>query len=117
MGSLARFRPGLERALALVGTHTVEDLVQRVVDGKAQVWEEGEALIITEVLQYPQKRVLRFWAATGELEDCITLSRRILEWGKEQGCKLALLTGRRGWTKPLRTEGWTEKLAVLTKEL
>lgn len=115
--SLEKFRPGLEKALALVGTHSMADLVKRVQGGQAQLWVVGEAFIITEIIDYPQKRVLRFWVATGELDACIALSRRIMKWGKRRGCELALLTGRRGWTKPLRKEGWTEKLAVLSQEL
>lgn len=115
--SVERFRPGIEKALALTGTHDLNDMLKRILAGDAQVWVKDEAFIVTEVVDFPQKKVLRFWLATGELEDCLALARRIETWGKKQGCELAMLYGRRGWTKPLRAEGWTEKIAVLTKEL
>lgn len=118
MEGLERFRPGLEKALKLGGdTHTVRDVVEMILDNRAQIWIVGNALIVTEVLQFPRKRVLRFWLATGNGEDCIAVSRRVLEWGKEQGCDLAMITGRRGWVRALRDEGWTETMTVLTQEL
>lgn len=114
-----QFRPGLEKALAVggVGTHSLTDVIDRVSEGKAQIWWEGDAFILTEIRQYPRKKVLRFWLATGELDQVIVLHRRILEWAKEQGCEAAIITGRRGWTKALRSEGWAETMAVLTREL
>lgn len=116
--SLDRFRPGVEEALAHGGdTHSVEDMAELILSGRAQLWVQRDALIVTEIRDYPQKRVLRFWLATGDLEDCIALHRHIMEWGREKGCNLAIITGRRGWIKPLRSEGWTEAMSVLTQEL
>ncbi len=92
-------------------------MAELILDGRAKLWVESEALIVTEVLQFPRKRALRFWLATGDIEACLTLHRRVLEWGAEQGCDFAITTGRKGWTKPLRVEGWTETLVVLEQEL
>jgi hypothetical protein len=115
--SVERFRPGIEKALALAGTHDMDDLLRRILSGKAKLWVEDEAFIVTEIHEYPLQKVLRFWIATGDLDDCMKLRGKIEKWGKEQGCTLAMTYARRGWTKPLRVEGWTDKMAVLTKEL
>lgn len=117
--SLSRFAPGLQKALDLAGnTHTLYDVVEQIQRGDAQLWTQDEALIVTEVLQYPQRKAVRFWLATGELLDCIRLSRQIVKWAKNEGCSLAIIEGRRGWVRALRDEeGWTEKMTVLTREL
>jgi hypothetical protein len=116
--NLSSFRPGLEKALALGGsTHTVDDVLDQIARGDAQLWVDDRAIVVTEVRQCPRKKVLYAWLATGELDACVTLLRRAVEWGTEQGCELAIATGRKGWTKPLRSEGWTETLVVLEQEL
>ena len=118
MDSLEKFRPGLKKALAIAGnTHTIADVAQLLLDSRAQLWVDEDAIVVTEILQYPRKKVLRIWITTGELEPCLKLIRRVLKWGKEEDCDFAVGTGRRGWLKPLRREGWTETLAVYEQEL
>lgn len=108
----------LQRALDMGGgTHTIGDVAAQVADGAAQVWIEDGACLVTEVQDTPRRRVLRFWLAAGELEPVIALSRKVLAWGKEQGCEMATLTGRRGWVRALRDEGWSESLTVMTREV
>lgn len=99
------------------GTHDLEDLAQQIRDGSAQLWVEDGACLVTEVQDTPRKRVLRFWLAAGELEPVVALSRKVLAWGKEQGCEMATLVGRRGWVRALRDEGWSESLTVMTREV
>lgn len=108
----------LRHALELAGgTHTIDDVWEQVREGSAQLWVEEGACLVTEVQDTPRKRVLRFWLAAGELEPTIALSRKVLAWGKEQGCDMASLTGRRGWDKVLREEGWSPSLTVMTREV
>lgn len=84
---------------------------------EAQWWETDRAVIITEIDGAPRAKVLRFWLATGELEEVIALSRGVLEWGKRIGCTQATFAGRRGWEKVLGAEGWSPKLIVMTREI
>jgi hypothetical protein len=109
---------GLREALSLAGgTHSFEDMLRQIQDGSAQVWCDEGACLVTEVIASPQKRVLHFWLATGELEPVVALSRRVIAWGKEQGCTMATLSGRRGWTRVLTTEGWSPATVVMTREV
>jgi hypothetical protein len=40
-----------------------------------------------------------------------------MEWGKGEGCESATGTGRRGWVRALKREGWTPTHTLISKEL
>jgi hypothetical protein len=107
---------GLQKALDLAGgTHTLADVARQIAEGSAQLWLDDDACIVSEVIDTPQKRMLRFWLAAGKLDPVVALSRKVLAWGKEQGCTMATLTGRRGWDRVLLDEGWSPALTVMTR--
>ena len=108
---------GLKKALELSGgTHTLEDMAEQVRTGKSQVWSTENACIVTEINDTPRKRVLHFWLATGDLDAVRELSESVLVWGKQQGCDMATLIGRRGWDKAA-PERWTPVMTVMTRGL
>ena len=109
---------GLEKALVHSGaTHTLRDVLDKIVSGDAQAWESEGAVLITELRETPQMRVLHFWLAAGELEDVISLSEKVIEWGRGVGCKRASLSGRRGWEKVLAPVGWTPELVLMGRNI
>ena len=61
-----RCQPYIEAALAHAhGTHTIDDVLKIIASGDAQFWAFKDAAIVTEIIRYPQKTVLRFWLAGG----------------------------------------------------
>ena len=111
--------PKLRKALALGGdTHDVDDVLDQISRGDAQLWLSDGALIVTEVYDTPMVRELRFWLACGDLQPVIELSHKVLDWGKnEKGCTQATLTGRKGWVKALAAEGWEASMVVMGRKL
>lgn len=99
------------------GEYDLQSLMAKVHAGDAQLWHEGDAVIVTEVLDFPRTRVLHFWLGAGSLEDVITLQRKVNAWGKEQGCARATLHGRKGWVKALRADDWVEEGVIMGKVL
>ena len=99
------------------GTHTVQDLMTEVEQGHARAWVEQDNVIIARIEEYPQKRILCFWLAAGELEPLLEMAKEVYEWGREEGCDMARMIGRRGWKKPLQEHGWGVSLVEYTKEL
>jgi hypothetical protein len=101
-------------------TFSIEDVLAAVESGQFQLWREENSLVVTEILSYPQARVLTFLLAAGDLP---TISRMIpvLEhWGSEvEGCRLAATTGRLGWSRSFLTkeQGWKATHVVLTKDI
>lgn len=104
----------LERALGVAGnTHTPEDVAQAVRDGRMQAWTEGESLVVTEVLQFPQANALNVFLAVGNLDEVMTIQPRIEAFGREHGCKVLRMEGRKGWRKVLPRFGWNEDHKVI----
>jgi hypothetical protein len=99
----------LQRALECGGpTHRLSDVIDRVKDSKAQFWEHQDAVIISEVNEFPLLKALNFWLISGDLQDVIALEPKVCAWGREQGCTIATATGRRGWGRVGHHLGWRE---------
>ena len=100
---LARF----ERALHFAGdTHSVQDVIEKVREGRAQFFGNDDACVVAEVLSYPKLRAVNLWLVSGELQRCLALEDQIFDWGRENGCTVGTATGRRGWLRVAPTVGW-----------
>lgn len=109
---------GLDQALEYDGNHTLGDVLRKILAGEAQLWEEDDAVIVTEIQQYPQARTVHFWLAAGDLDAVVKLSQRVMAWAKEDlHCTKATLAGRKGWERALASEGWEPKVRIMGREL
>ena len=120
MIDLEAHREQIEAALGYAGgTHTFEDVRAGVEAGTLLYWPGVRSAVITEIIQYPQRRVLNFFLAGGDLAELEAMYPIIMQYGRAQGCSSAVLSGRKGWERSffVRTEGWTPTLVVLEKQL
>lgn len=109
---------GLQAALDVAGnTHTLGDVMQMILDGRAQLHESPEAVIVTEVHVSPRMKAVHLWLATGSIEGVVALSEEVLEWAKTVGCTSATITGRKGWEKVGAPLGWRPLYSVLGRGL
>jgi len=113
------FLPQVNRALGYARTYNAAEMAGEVLAGRAQLWQEGEAMIVTQLDEKPRETILRFWIAAGELQDVLKLATKVYEWGREIGCKRAVFIGRKGWKKPLAAQGWEadKHMVLYEKEL
>ena len=108
-------RAHIEAALAHGGeTHTFDDVARMIGEGKLQLWHGPDGCAVTEIIQYPQKRVLHCFLAGGKLDQILDMIESAIEWGKTQGCSGLTLSGRLGWGKVLKDHGF--KPILLTME-
>jgi hypothetical protein len=108
----------LEKALALSGgSHNLSHVLAAIQRNEAQLWIDGPCVIVTEVNDTPLRRELHFWLAAGTLDEVIHLSNKVIDWGREQGCTVASLSGRHGWTRALTKEGWEHTHSVMGRRL
>lgn len=120
---LSRYRRYIESALAFNGgTHTYDDVMEMVAAGQALAWTGPACVAITQVLQYPQKKILHVFLAGGEGIGCLAEMEKILpiilDWARAQGCSQATFIGRKGWEKTfLSRSGWTFPLVMASTEL
>ena len=84
------------------GSHTLDDVSQTGVKGAAQFWPAEDAGLVTEIVDYPQRRTLRFWLAGGNLKTLERLEEKVIDWSKQGGCEACEIVGRRGWVKALK---------------
>jgi hypothetical protein len=96
-----------ERALHCGGdTHDVADIVEAVRAGRAQYWSNGQGNIVSELVQFPMFKAVRYWLISGNLRDCLALDAPISRWAIDEGCAIGIASGRRGWQRAGAPYGW-----------
>jgi hypothetical protein len=118
MNELERCREFLEPALAYSGgTHEWEDIVEGVHSMRMQLWANERGAAITEIIQYPRKKVLNAFLAGGEMDQVLEMIDSAKQWGAGQGCSSITMSGRRGWLRVLGKHGWEEQFCTMACEI
>lgn len=113
-----QIRKWIEDALAYAGgTHTFEDVLEGIRSGRMQLWPAERGCAVTEIVIYPQKKVLHIFLAAGELDQFFDMYEDAAEWGRRQGCTSMSLAGRLGWSKVMKPRGWETKMVVMEKDI
>jgi hypothetical protein len=117
--TLEEARQYLEPALSYAGgTHLWEDIVQGVAEQRYQFWPGNRSAIVTEIIEYPRRRVLHYFLAGGTIPALQAMLPNIDDFGRRHGCTSATLCGRLGWTRSfLMQEGWKPTVVTMMKEL
>jgi hypothetical protein len=115
----ARCAPWLEAALAHAGrTHSLRDVRAAVERGEARFWPGAASALVAAIETDPGDRRLLIWLAGGareELEaDVLPLAET---WGRENGCRRALIIGRAGWERTLKSKGYAPLARIVAKDL
>lgn len=107
----------LAAALAVMDTHTISDVIALAEARRAQIWDGGDTLVVTELLDFPLRKVCRWWVVAGSVEGARALQPRIDKWSLEQGATRADMIGRRGWRAVTDREQWKHVGDYWRKEL
>lgn len=108
----------LAKALDIGGnTHTPVDLADAVREGRMQAWQNGQSVVITEVLGFPQRKILNVFLAVGTLEDVMPIQPQLEAFGREHGCFCIKMQGRKGWSKVLPNYGWQQSSVTFERLL
>ena len=106
---------------ALDDCYTTDDILKGLIFDKFQLfisWENKvESAVVTEVAQYPQKKVCRYFLAGGSninnwLEP---IQETIEKFAKHNNCNSIEVAGRKGWARKLK--GYEQKVYLFSKEL
>ena len=105
----ALYHAKLEKTLERMGgLYTLEDILERIADGRMQSFTEGNSWMITQIGVYPRRRVLELFATTGDLKDRAVYDK-VLAFAKEMGIDLLVGVGRRGWLPEAEKHGFKVK--------
>jgi len=96
-------------------SHSFEQVIDIVKRGDAQFWAFSDSAIVTEIIEYPQRRTLRFWLAGGNLKTLLDVEPKIRKWSILYQCEAVEIIGRKGWEKVLK--GYEPTAIVLVKEI
>lgn len=94
-----RLQDILAPALEYDDTHNLQDIADCIDKSVMQLWPAHKSAVVTQVIDFPQKKVLHIFMAGGDLEDLNTLSPHIEKFAQHMGCQKITLTGRRGWSR------------------
>lgn len=118
INEIQRCLPWIADALAYSGgTHAPTDVIEAILKGTMQLWPGPEACAVTEIVVYPNRKVLHVFLAAGKMEGIVDMQQSAEEWGKLQGCTAMTIAGRKGWARVLKDVGYEEKYVTLAKEL
>ena len=95
------------------GTHEVEDVLEGIRSGRMQLWPAKRGCAVTEIIEFPRKRVLHVFLAAGEMDQILDMLESAKEWGRQQGCTGFTIAGRKGWKRVLAKHGFVETMTLL----
>jgi hypothetical protein len=99
------------------GTYNIADVFDSIMNGDSQFWPGKNSVAITQIVQYPRKKILHCFLAAGDIEEIALMEEDAVLWAKSQGCSALTLTGRAGWAKSfLKNKGYTCSQVQMTKE-
>lgn len=89
-----------------------------VTTGAAQVFANDEAVILTEIKNYPTGALeIHGLVAAGELAAILDLIEQAEAWGRSVGCQFASIASREGWGRVLAGRGYQPYQMQIRKEL
>lgn len=98
-----RAKPHIQAALDAGGnTHSLDDVFTGLISGEYQFWHTPDAYCVTEVCEYPQKKVFNFWLAGGNVRSLMGSIEPIArEYARNAGCSecRSVMVDREGWDK------------------
>ena len=112
--------------LAKVVPHTEgelepDDYIEPLTHGDMQLWVVVEnkrvnAALVTQIIPYPQKRILRLISLAGDnFQDIKDFLEMVEVFALKNGCTALEMWGRKGWKKLL--SDWKDSYIVYTKDL
>ena len=114
--------PILARAVSRSeGELKTNDILNFVIEGDMQLWIVAEnkeiiAALVTQIITYPQKRILRLVSLAGEdFNKFKHFLDMVQSFAIQKGCTALELWGRKGWKKLLPE--WNSKYIVYTKDI
>lgn len=118
MKDLLRWQDHIEDAMRRTGNmYTFDDIVASILRQEKQFYNFDDCFIIMQLDVYPQCKVYHCFLAGGKMQAIKDAESVINDIAKDLGCKAMSISGRTGWPKALKNDGWEHRLSVLHKEV
>ncbi len=106
---------------ALDDCYTSDDILKGLIKNSFQLFiswnKKVESAVVTEVAQYPQKRICRYFLAGGSnMNNWLKpIQTEIEKFAKLNNCQAIEVAGRKGWARKLK--GYEQKIYLFSKEI
>lgn len=98
--------------------YTMAWLDEQVWCGRIKLWADDAALILAEVRTFPAgSREIHGMMAVGELDGILGLIEQAEQWAINEGIEFASIASRAGWSRVLKSRGYSPHQTNLRKEL
>jgi hypothetical protein len=114
----ARCKPWIHEAVALGSNfETVEQVEQRIESGQYQFFAAPTWAVITEVQEYPNRRVLMVMYAGGSLEEMMANEHELKIFANAAQCDGVGIAGRLAWLRILPKYGYRFAAVLMLKDI
>jgi len=108
----------LQDALDYAGnSHELSDVKAGILEGRFTFWPAPGGAIVTEFIEYPAFKVIHAWLVGGSLAQIIDMIPSLVVYGRQFGCTKLTGTGRPGWVRALKAQGFTGIMTTVSKEI
>lgn len=118
MGKLLEFQVDIEKTLCYCNhSHTFDHIVKKVLSGELHFYIYGQSCMLMEVQHYPCHSVYHCFIGAGNTPDLKASEHMFLHHAKILGCKYITQSGREGWVRELKRNGWKHSHSAMWKEV
>lgn len=96
---------------------TFDDIVLEVLRGEYHFYPLPNAVVIAHVVQQRRSRLYYVYIAGGDLQEILDFQPHLCQAAHDNGCVKLAMTGRKGWSKPLKKQGWSETAIYLEMDV
>ena len=101
------------------GGYTLDYVKKRVEDGSntTHLWPGRKSAAVTEIVWEGERCILNCWLAGGDLDELKQMIAAAEVFAKRLGCDAVQVSGRKGWVRALRDQGYSPISYTVEKEL
>lgn len=96
--------------------YTLDDIEDALLKGEMQGHVEGNTWAITQVQEFPRRKVVHILFVIGEMRDLPKLEGKIQVWARDLGATMLTAVGRDKWWV-IRTPGWRTTGTAYAKDI
>ena len=97
--------------------YDVDHVYHKVLDGEAQFFPCKRAIVVTELMCYPNANAVRIWLAAGDMQQVIAkVNGDIVNFGRAMGAHIQEFEGRLGWRDVAKDNGFKPVQMLWTRD-
>ena len=94
-------------------THSLNDVIGCLERGEMQAFWNDKAVIMTSLVQSPQRKYLEIFMSAGEMDAVLELFPQVEEWALDHGAEFGRAMVRPGFERIFKERGWKKKSVVM----